>query len=816
MNNSKLEGSEIADETLSKVWSLLASLENGGYSRNSFPLVLLLVSLHKDDHLSYSPSLSNMSLGEYLSYCIERIPSVDAQHYQQIYEVLVAKVKQKSNGELSTALATVKSIDQESLRQHFPYIFEELLHQYSKAQGRIGGESLYPSELSRLLVALAKPVKKAKIYNPFAGQASYAVYLEAEQEYFGQEKNIETWALGLLRLMAHNRIEKTSYKCEDSILEWPDSQEKYDFVFSAPPFRVRLKHQYGEQIGDIRRIEEFLIAKTLPSLNSHGKLLALLPQGFLYSGGSRGKNLRAQLIDDDLLEMIISLPAGLLHNTGIRTAVLVLNKAKKAPGLFRFVQADEYVVSTGPQDKVLDNIALLTIIENDRESDNIRIISKGEIQDQDYNLNVSRYFVKEHSGVELEKILTSIKGERKNLPKKGKYVRIRDLSDDPLSFQLNVDNIEVSELKPHTAAITESCLLLAMRWNKLKPTYFRFNGTPIYFSNDIEVFKINESAVNPAFLVNELHTDEVLEQVAAYQSGTSAVVRLNRRDLFRIKVKLPSFGEQLAKVQGLRELSDRIKTLQAERNALAHGKAISQFNEFASLKHTLGRPRQNILDWSDNLIHFFTENGQKTEELNQAFLDFYQTSITAALKEIKSDINFISEVLEKGENGLVLNEHPLGLVSLNELNTIVRAQSTSGWKFKIFKSLIEGEKLKERGIEMNEVLFRALIDNILTNANKHGFKEKSDSNEVLIELTELDEVLTLEIKNNGQPFPSNFNRENFIQKYSTVHSTIGSGLGGYDIHRIAVYFQNPDWKLILEDPIFPVQFIFQFPIKPIK
>ena len=74
----------------------------------------------------------------------------------------------------------------------------------------------------------------------------------------------------------------------------------------------------------------------------------------------------------------------------------------------------------------------------------------------------------------------------------------------------------------------------------------------------------------------------------------------------------------------------------------------------------------------------------------------------------------------------------------------------------------------------------------------------------------------MEIKNNGKSFPKNFNKEKFIRKYSTSNPNKGSGLGGYDIHRIAKYFENPDWELKFDDPIYPVKFKFQFNIKAMK
>jgi type I restriction enzyme M protein len=195
-----------------------------------------------------------------------------------------------------------------------------------------------------------------------------------------------------------------------------------------------------------------------------------------------------------------------------------------------------------------------------------------------------------------------------------------------------------------------------------------------------------------------------------------------------------------------------------------------QFNEFASLKHTLGRPRQNILDWSDNLLDFLSKNEFALEKLNSVFSEFYEIDIISAVKEIKNDINFITEVLEKGENGLILSEYQKNVIPLSEITRIISGLSINGYNFKLkkiyFESDLESDDMKEKGIYANKTLFITLLDNLLTNANKYAFDSKADGNEVIIKLTEIDNLLSIEIKNNGKPFPKNFDREKFITKYS--------------------------------------------------
>jgi type I restriction enzyme M protein len=494
----------------------------------------------------------------------------------------------------------------------------------------------------------------------------------------------------------------------------------------------------------------------------------------------------------------------------------VLGRNKKLPGRVKFVDANKFVIAKGPREKVLNNYSLNSFIHSDKEDDNIvKIVYNEQIRDNNYNLSVARYFKKQIDGVKLGDILELVRGQRGNLPETGKLIRIRDLKDDKVDFKLDISSVEVTELRrPDIHLVSESCLLLATRWRTLKPTLYEFKGEPIFRGQDILSFKINEVIADKAYLINELHADYVHEQLESYRLGASVMPYIRKDDLMEVVIKLPSLEEQRAKVQGIYELSDKIKSLQKERNALAHGKTLKQFNEFASLKHTLGRPRQNILDWSDNLLDFLTKKKEGFEELNKAFSEFYDIDIISALKEIKRDVNFITDVLEKGENGLVLSEYEKQVISLSDINSVINELSNNGFNFKIKKFLLKGEKLEERGIYANKTLFKTLLDNILTNANKYAFDKKTNGNEVVIELTEIDDSLSMEIRNNGRPFPKKFDREKFITKYSTADSSNGSGLGGYDIHRIASEFNNSDWTLSLnEDPFFLVKFKFHFQIK---
>lgn len=817
MKEFKLEDMMPVKAIEQQIWRMFDVLRGNSIGSQDFHIILLFLSLYKDDQIS-----KDFLFGE------GQLNLEDVQHFEDINSKKSANDYSKIIESFSSSLLTIRNrgfkelidalfqINKGILKENFSEIFDYTLYRTTQSQGKFGGEFIQPLEITRFICALADLSDNSKVFNPFAGLASFGVFFDQGQDYFGQEVNQKTWALGALRLMAYERPGNSHYVCEDSILNWPED-EKFDLVVANPPYGMRLNQQYNEVESGIRTVEQYLIEKGVNSLNSEGKLIALLPQGFLFRG-MHEQRMREQLIEEDLIDTIISLPGGLLLNTGIPLVVFVINKNKKLPGKVRFIDATKFVETKNSREKVLNDYGLNSVIKKGfQDSEVVRIVDNIQIREYDYNLNVPRYFQKKIEGTKLKDIVEFVRGSRKDIPVAGKMIRIRDLSDDKLDFKLDVSRIEETEFRrPHLRMIDESCLLLATRWKTLKPTYFEFSDAPIFLNPDILSFKINPQVADTAYLINELHADYVEEQIASYRQGAT-IPMIRRDDLLEIVIKLPSIEEQRAKVAGLLEISEKIKQLQTERNELAHGVITKEFNEFASLKHTLGRPRQNILGWSKNLSKFFVSEKDAISELNDEFKALFDLGIIEAIDEINRDIKFISDVLEKGENGLLLNDYEKEIVPLVEINNIINTLSNNEFKFSIKKQLLKVDEMKTRGILINKVLFRTLLDNLLTNANKYGFLEKNKGNHVMIELSEIDDHLIVDIRNNGLPFPKNFDREKFITKYSTADTLNGSGLGGYDINRIATYFENENWDLILNtDPIYPVIFRFSFPIKLLK
>jgi type I restriction enzyme M protein len=665
------------------------------------------------------------------------------------------------------------------------------------------------------MCGLADLKKDAKVFNPFAGLASFGVYLDQGQHYFGQELNQKTWALGALRIMAYERPGSSRYVSDDSILNWPDVSEKFDLIVSNPPYGLRLGNQYREIEPGIRTAEQFLVERGLHSLNKEGKLIALLPQGFLFRG-MQEQQLRQFLVDEDLLDTIISLPGGLLSNTGIPLIILVINKKKERPGKVRFIKADKFVEARGPREKFLNDYALNSLIHGHRvDEDALRIIDNAEIKAFDYNLNVPRYFQKEielannEQLVKLKDILEYVRGQRGNLPDNGKLVRIRDLRDDKVDFRLKVSEIEDVELRrPDIHQINETCLLLAIRWRTLKPTHFVFEDTPIYKSQDILSFKLNETVADYGYVINELHADYVQGQLESYRMGAT-IPFIRRDDLLEVAIKLPSLQEQKAKVKGIFELSDKIKMLQEERNALAHGVSSKLYESVSTIKHSLGKPLMNIGSSLRNIENALSKLNADWEraKLNER----YDLTIKDTFDSIYSNLELIHSMLRNNESVLDVSNYELTEIDFlvfikGYVNSIKSAERLNvSTKLDIhpdIKIQLKNKVLIQANAELLEIGLNAIVEN----ANMHAFtddskkyklefrvslyvapSEKKQADEVI---GRFDTYIKVEVANNGKPFPKNYSLEKLIRKNSFAGETGNTGQGGFDLNEIIKYHNN--------------------------
>ena len=296
--------------------------------------------------------------------------------------------------------------------------YEYLIKQFADSTGKKGGEFYTPNEVVKLLVSLIKPSEGMKIYDPTVGSGGMLIttrkYLidqgqnPSNLSLYGQEMNLDTWAICKMNMFLHG-VFNADIKKGDTLGDPQHIKDGelqvFDRVIANPPFSLKKwgkeqadndpygRYPYGtppKDAGDLAFIQHMIA-----SLNADGMMGVVVPHGVLFRGSSE-KAIRKGILDDDLLEGIIGLPAGLFYGTGIPAALLIINKKKSSERKDKviFINSELEFEEGKNQNKLRDKDIQRILSTFDRYEDEKRyakVVSIDEIRENDYNLNIRRY-----------------------------------------------------------------------------------------------------------------------------------------------------------------------------------------------------------------------------------------------------------------------------------------------------------------------------------------------------------------------------------------------------------------------------------------
>ena len=295
--------------------------------------------------------------------------------------------------------------------------YEYLIKYFADSAGKKGGEFYTPAEVVRLLVQLTKPTEGNKIYDPTAGSGGFLIqahqYVDEQGEnandlaLYGQDSNGTTWSICNMNMILHNITNFTIANgdtLEDPQILKNGQIRKFDRVLANPPFsqnysraNMKFPSRFREWCPETsKKADLMFVQHMLASLKGDGHMATIMPHGVLFRGGKE-KLIRELLINDDVIEAIISLPQGLFYGTGIPACVLVCNKNK--PDDLRnkvlFINADREYAEGKNQNKLRpeDVEKIDSVFSTKRDIPKYsRLVEKSEITDKHgYNLNIRRY-----------------------------------------------------------------------------------------------------------------------------------------------------------------------------------------------------------------------------------------------------------------------------------------------------------------------------------------------------------------------------------------------------------------------------------------
>jgi len=235
---------------------------------------------------------------------------------------------------------------------------------------------------------------------------------------YGQEKNITTYNLARMNMLLHG-LKDTEFEIfhGDSLLnEWPLLKEEnpvkkieFDAVVANPPFSYRWNP--SEELAKDFRFKDYGLAPKSAAdfafllhgfhfLHREGIMAIILPHGVLFRGKVEAK-IRKKLVLDGNIDTVIGLAPNLFYSTGIPVCILVLKKCKKFDDVL-FINASELYEKGMRQnrllperiDKIVETYQFRREVEEELPNGALfvsRRVSMEEIEENDFNLNFTRY-----------------------------------------------------------------------------------------------------------------------------------------------------------------------------------------------------------------------------------------------------------------------------------------------------------------------------------------------------------------------------------------------------------------------------------------
>ena len=312
-------------------------------------------------------------------------------------------------------------------------VYEYLLSKIASA-GR-NGQFRTPRHIIRMMVELMDPEADDVICDPACGTSGFLVsaaeylketkkdeifYNKAKKEHYmngmfhGFDMDRTMLRIGAMNMMTHG-IDNPFIEYRDSLSDQNTDREKYSLILANPPFKGSL--DYDSVTPDLlkmcktKKTELLFLALFIKMLKVGGRCACIVPDGVLFGSSTAHKAIRKQIVEENRLEAVISMPSGVFKPyAGVSTAILIFTKTGHGGTdnvWFYDMQADG--LSLDDKRSPVNENDIPDIIERfrnrDKEVERARteksfFVKKDEIKDNDYDLSINKYKEVEYVPVE--------------------------------------------------------------------------------------------------------------------------------------------------------------------------------------------------------------------------------------------------------------------------------------------------------------------------------------------------------------------------------------------------------------------------------
>jgi type I restriction enzyme M protein len=226
-------------------------------------------------------------------------------------------------------------------------VYEYFLEKFAKAEGKRGGEFYTPAGVVRVLVEVLEP-HRGRVYDPCCGSGGMFVQAEkflaahnmegSDISVYGQELNERTWRMAKMNLAIHGLNANLASRWGDTFArdQHPELTgiNGADFIMANPPFNIKdwarsesdPRWKYG--VPPAGNANYAWIQHIISKLAPGGSAGVVMANGSMSSNTGGEGDIRAQLIEADLVSCMVALPTQLFRSTAIPVCTWFFAKDK--------------------------------------------------------------------------------------------------------------------------------------------------------------------------------------------------------------------------------------------------------------------------------------------------------------------------------------------------------------------------------------------------------------------------------------------------------------------------------------------------------
>ncbi|URW71098.1 type I restriction-modification system subunit M [Lactobacillus kefiranofaciens subsp. kefirgranum] len=317
----------------------------------------------------------------------------------------------------------------------FSTIFEYMIQDYNKNGGGNYAEYYTPRTIAKIiadiLIGKANP-ENVKVYDPAAGSGTLLMNVANrigvdKCTVYSQDISQKSSNLLRLNLILNNLSHSIHNIVQGNTILNNKHPEKMDYIVSNPPFKLDFS-DWRDQVESIPNsseiyfagipkipkkkknsmaIYELFIQHIIHSMNENGKAGVVVPTGFLTAQSGIDKKIRKYLVDNKMIDTVVSMPSNVFANTGTNVSVIFFDKSKQDDQvqLIDASKLGQKVKENGLQKTVLSQENIKKIVDtaiNREDVDDFSItVTLDEIKDKNYSFSAGQYFPVKIEYVEL-------------------------------------------------------------------------------------------------------------------------------------------------------------------------------------------------------------------------------------------------------------------------------------------------------------------------------------------------------------------------------------------------------------------------------